>query len=151
MWSKLVTDASYRAIARGIWLQQINAPPPPGFETPAKAGAIAQRQIALAAAAVAKLRARGVRVVFLRAPVIGPYYAFEQKVAPRAHTWDVLLQLTGAPGIAFSNYPQLQGFDQPEWSHLSEPAARQFTAALVPLVQSAFSKPLPETPPPRVP
>ncbi|HET6432727.1 hypothetical protein [Dyella sp.] len=151
MWSKLVTDPSYRELARGIWLQQINAPPPPGFETPAKAGAIAQQQIARAVAAVAKLRARGVRVVFLRAPVTGPYYAFEQRVAPRAQSWDVLLQRTGAPGIEFSDYPQLQGLEQPEWSHLSEPAARQFTAALVPLVQDAFSKPLPQTPPRPVP
>lgn len=151
MWSKLVTDADYRDLARRIWEQHFTGPPPPGFETPAKAGAIAQQQIELAVAAVAKLRARGVRVVFLRAPVIGPYYVFEQKIAPRAYTWDVLLQRTGMPGIEFSDYPQLQGFDQPEWSHLSGPAARQFTAALVPLVQSAFSKPLPETPPRRVP
>lgn len=83
--------------------------------------------------------------------MIGPYYAFEQKVAPCAYTWDVLLQHTGLPGIEFSDYPQLRGFGQPEWSHLSEPAARQFTAALVPLVQSAFSKPLPETSPQPVP
>jgi hypothetical protein len=89
---------------------------------------------------VTKLRARGVKVVFLRAPVIGPYYDFEEKIAPRARTWDNLLARTGVPGISFTDYPQLQGLEQPEWSHLSEPAARKFTAALVPLVVNAFQQ-----------
>lgn len=148
MWSKLVTDPAYRALARRIWSQQWNGPPPPGFETPAKAAAIAQVQIDRAVAAVATLRARGVKVVFLRAPVIGPYYAFEERIAPRAKTWDVLLRRTGAPGIAFTDYPQLQGYDQPEWSHLSAPEARRFTAALVPIVEHDFrDRPSSSSPP----
>ncbi len=141
MWSKLLTDADYRALARSIWTQNWTGPPPPNIDTPAKLKALEQAQIDLAVAAVRTLRARGVQVVFLRAPVIGPYFAFEEHVAPRASTWDQLLERTGAPGINFLDYPQLQGYEQPEWSHLSEPAARQFTAALAPLVTRAFGKP----------
>jgi hypothetical protein len=89
---------------------------------------------------VAKLRARGVRVLFVRPPSTGPYLAFETKVFPRAKTWDVLLQRTGAPGILFQDYPQLQGYDQPEWSHLSASEAQRFTAALTPLVQREFEQ-----------
>lgn len=148
MWSKLVTDPAYRALARRIWSQQFTGPPPPGFETPAKASAIAQAQIERAVAAVRMLRARGVKVVFLRAPVIGPYYTFEERIAPRAKTWDVLLQRTGEPGIAFTDYPQLQGYEQPEWSHLSAPAARRFTAALVPIVEAALRSPAARGSPP---
>jgi len=47
----------------------------------------------------------------------------------------VLLQRTGAPGIHFQDYPQLQGYEQPEWSHLSAAEATRFTAALVPIIQ----------------
>jgi hypothetical protein len=61
-------------------------------------------------------------------------------VFPRATTWDVLLQRTGAPGIHFQDYPQLQGYDQPEWSHLSASEAQRFTAALTPLVQREFEQ-----------
>jgi hypothetical protein len=61
-------------------------------------------------------------------------------VFPRATTWDVLLQRTGAPGIHFQDYPQLQGYDQPEWSHLSASEAKRFSAALVPLVQREFER-----------
>jgi hypothetical protein len=141
MWSKLVTDPSYRALARRVWSQQFTGPLPPALGTPAKLAAVEQQQIDLAVAAVKTLRARGVRVVFLRAPVIGPYYAFEERIAPRARTWDVLLKRTGVPGIEFSDYPQLQGFNQPEWSHLAAPDASRFTAALVPLVENAFGEP----------
>jgi hypothetical protein len=141
MWSKLVTDADYRALARSIWTQNWTGPPPPNIDTPAKLQAVERAQIDLAVAAVRILHARGVKVVFLRAPVIGPYFAFEEHVAPRASTWDELLARTGAPGINFLDYPQLQGYEQPEWSHLSESAAGQFTAALVPLVTRAFDEP----------
>ncbi|MEO8747478.1 MAG: hypothetical protein ABI379_07460 [Rhodanobacter sp.] len=142
LWSKLVTDADYRALARSIWAQAWTGRPPPNINTPAKLQAVEQAQLDQAVAAVKTLRARGVQVVFLRAPVIGPYFAFEERVAPRASTWDQLLARTGVPGINFLDYPQLQGYEQPDWSHLPEPAARQFTAALVPLVTKAFGAPV---------
>ncbi|HEV7122843.1 MAG TPA: hypothetical protein VGN24_05375 [Rhodanobacter sp.] len=141
LWSKLLTDADYRALARSIWAQSWTGPLPPNMNTPAKLQAVEQAQLDQAVAAVKTLRARGVQVVFLRAPVIGPYFAFEERIAPRASTWDRLLARTGAPGINFLDYPQLQGYEQPEWSHLSEPAARQFTAALVPLVSQVVGPP----------
>jgi hypothetical protein len=143
LWSKLVTDADYRALAQSIWTQNWSGPPPPNIDTPAKLKAVEQAQIDLAVAAVRTLHARGVKVVFLRAPVIGPYFAFEEHVAPRASTWDQLLARTGAPGINFLDYPQLQGYEEPEWSHLSEPEARRFTAALAPLVKRDFGPPQP--------
>jgi hypothetical protein len=135
MWRKVESDPQYRALARGIWDERFNGPPPPMLDTPAKLQKTIDAQIGRAAAAVATLRARGVQVLFVRPPSNGHYYAFEQKVFPRARTWDVLLQRTGAPGIHFEDYPQLQGFEQPEWSHLSAADATRFTAALMPIVQ----------------
>jgi hypothetical protein len=123
---------------RSIWLEHLGGPPPPTMNTPRKLQAVIDAQIDRATAAVATLRARGVQVLFLRPPSIGPYYAFEQKVFPRARTWDVLLRRTGAPGIHFEDYPQLQGYDQPEWSHLSASEAQRFTAELAAIVQRDY-------------
>lgn len=145
MWPKLEADADYRALARGIWMQMITAPPPPEMATPAALQRVIDTQITRATTAVATLRARGVKVLFVRMPSIGPFYAMEEKVLPRARTWDVLLQRTHAPGIHFMDYPQLQGYQQPEWSHLSAPEAKRFTGALVPIVEQVFSKPAPQS------
>jgi hypothetical protein len=140
MWSKVENDPAYRALVRGIWIEHLSGPPPPTMDTPAKLRKTIDQQIGRAVAAVAKLRARGVQVLFVRPPSTGPYLAFEDKVFPRATTWDVLLQRTGAPGIHFQDYPQLQGYEQPEWSHLSASEAQRFTAALTPLVQREFGQ-----------
>jgi hypothetical protein len=136
VWDKVATDASYRELARNIWRQFFRVPP--GMETPEKARKLIGEQIARAAAAVAKLRARGVTVVFVRPPSSGEYYAFEQKYFPRAETWDLLLTRTGVRGIHFDDYPQLQGYYLPEWSHIAAPDAARFTAALVPIVEREF-------------
>jgi hypothetical protein len=138
LWSKVENDPEYRALARSIWAERFGAPPP-GMDTPEKVKASIDGQIAKAAKAITTLRARGVRVLFLRAPSAGEYYAFEQKAFPRKQTWDLLLQRTGVPGIHFEDYPQLQGYTLPEWSHLSAVEANRFTAALAPLVEQAFS------------
>lgn len=140
MWRKVEVDASYRAIARNIWAERLNGPPPPMMDTPEKAQQVVATQIDRATRAIATLRARGVRVVFVRPPSVGDYYAFEQKAMPRARTWDVLLRRTATPGIHFEDYPQLQGYELPEWSHLAAADARRFTAQLQPLVEREFRR-----------
>jgi hypothetical protein len=140
MWSKVETDPAYRALVRSIWAERLNGPPPPSMDTPAKVQKLIDDQIQRAVVAVAKLRARGVQVLFVRPPSMGPYLAFETKVFPREKTWDVLLKRTGAPGIHFQDYPELQGYDQPEWSHLSASEAKRFTATLVPIIEHDFWK-----------
>jgi hypothetical protein len=130
MWSKLETDPEYRALARSIWAQHFDGPPPPNMDTPEKLQKVIDTQIQRAVVAVAKLRARGVQVLFVRPPTAGRYLEFDDKVFPRAKTWDVLLARTGAPGIHFEDYPELQGLELPEWSHLKTTDAQRFTAAL---------------------
>ncbi|HEY1140216.1 MAG TPA: hypothetical protein VGE88_08435 [Lysobacter sp.] len=140
MWRKVEVDPSYRAIARGIWTERLTGPPPPMMDTPAKAQQVVAMQIDRATRAIATLRARGVRVVFVRPPSVGDYYAFEQQAMPRARTWDVLLRRTATSGIHFEDYPQLQGYELPEWSHLTAADARRFTAQLQPLVEREFRR-----------
>ncbi len=137
MWPKLETDPGYRALARSIWAEDFDGPLP-GMDTPQKKQQVVDAQINRAAAAVATLRARGVQVLFVRLPSAGAYHDFEQRELPRAQTWDRLLRRTGAPGIHFEDYPQLQGYTLPEWSHLSAPEALRFTAALVPIIEREF-------------
>lgn len=149
MWDKVVSDADYRALARRIWAQDFGDPANSvkAKADPEKAQKAIDDAIAKAAAAIATMRARGVRVLFVRPPSAGEYYAYEQRVFPRAKTWDVLLANTHTPGIHFEDYPELQGYDLPEWSHLSPADAERFTAALVPIVEREFAKM--ETPPAR--
>lgn len=104
-----------------------------------QAALVINAQIQRAVLAVARLRARGVAMVFLRAPSIDELHAAEEAGLPRSKTWDELLKRSGVPGIHFADYPALQGFDQPEWSHLSGPAADEFTARLAPLVNEALA------------
>ena len=138
MWDKVASDPEYRALARRIWAQDFNEPLPQ-METPEKKQNVIDEQIKAATDAVAQLRARGVEVLFIRPPSDGEYYAFEQRELPRAITWDLLLQRTGAAGIHFEDYPEMQGYELPEWSHMSAPEAERFTAAVVPIIEREFS------------
>ena len=132
MWDKLENDPEYQAFSKNVW-RQIFAPPP-GM-TPEKGKAIAEEQLKRVMAALAKLRARDVQVLFVRAPSDGEFLAAENKGFPRERTWDVLLKMTGAPGIHFEDYPELQGLSLPEWSHLSAADAEVFTERLCAILQ----------------
>jgi len=128
IWRKVVDDPEYQALCRSVWAQ--NFTPPPDAPPQAVRDKLRDDQIARAAAAVAKLKARGVDVVFVRAPSAGPFLESENREFPRATTWDTLLAKTGAPGIHFEDYPAMQGLTLPEWSHLDVPDSERFTEAL---------------------
>jgi hypothetical protein len=136
MWSKVVDDPDYRALMREIWLHDLapTADDPP----PAKQQETAMKQIERAVKAVHTLRARGVRVLFVRPPSTGPYLEYDDRSFPRKTSWDALLARSGAPGIHFQDYPELQGLEQPEWSHLSHAAAVQYTASLYRIIERDF-------------
>ena len=134
MWSKVETDPAYRDLCRHVWAQFFDVPMP-GMETPADRERVGNEQIDRTAAAVGKLRSRGVPILFIRPPTNGPYFDFENRDFPRAKTWDPLIAKTETPGIHFEDHPELQGFDLPEWSHLSASEANRFTEALCRLIQ----------------
>ena len=134
MWSKVETDPAYRDLCRHVWAQFFDVPIP-GMETPEALAKVANEQIDRAVAAIAKLRARGVPILFVRPPSDGPYLAMENRDFPRATTWDPLLEKTAVPGIHFEDHRELQGLDAPEWSHLSRASADRFTKALCRLIQ----------------
>jgi hypothetical protein len=134
LWSKVADDPEYRELARSIWRQRFA---PASDPPPEKLRATIQEQIDRMASAVAKLRARGVRVLFLRSPSAGEYLAYETRLFPRSQ-WDALLAASGAPGLHFQDYPELQGYDLPEWSHMTRAEAERYTVALYAVIQRDF-------------
>ena len=145
LWDKLERDSDYRDAARGVWAQHhwaIDTLPPPA-QRPEAWPALVDAQIASAARAVAKLRARGVKVVFVRPPSSGLYLEAEQRELPRERTFEPLLAATGAAGIHFQDYPELQGLETPEWSHLTRADAERFTAALYAILERTQWEPHP--------
>lgn len=144
MWSKLETDAAYRELCRAVWAQEFDDPPPPSMDTPEKLQKAIDKQIARAVDAITKLRARGVPMIFVRPPTAGRYLEFDNRFFPRERTWDVLLKQTNTPGIHFTDYPELQGYELPEWSHMTKSEAERYTEALVAIIQRDFWKPAPK-------
>lgn len=90
------------------------------------------------AAAVQKIRARGGKVVFVRFPHSGFLKELEDKGTPREGIWTRLINESGAPGIYYSDHPELI-FDCPEWSHLSAADATEFSKRLVPHLKAALA------------
>jgi hypothetical protein len=131
LFEKVETDAALRAQIRAAWM----SPRPPEPEPPALAAALREsgRQATLwrARAAVDQIRSRGGRVVYVRFPSSGDVLADEKRRFPRRRYWDLLLDLTGAPGVHFEDHPELV-FDCPEWSHLTAGDSVEFTRRLMP-------------------
>ena len=125
-----------------IWLPLFTPPPPPTYipqevftEKMKKAKEDRFRDTT---AAVAKLRARGGKIVFVRFPLTGELKALEDRITPRSDIWNSLLKCTGTPGIYFEDYPELSSFNCPEWSHLSAGDSVEFTKRLIPHLRSAL-------------
>src|SRR5881392_1965304 len=125
-----------------IWLPLFTLPPPPSYIPTdvfmAKMKDAIEKRFGDTIAAVEKLRARGGKVVFVGLPVSGGLKALEDRTTPRGQTWDPLLQGTGAPGIYFEDFPELAGFNCPEWSHLSAGDSVEFSKRLVPHLRAAL-------------
>jgi hypothetical protein len=124
------------------WLPLFTPPPPPTY-VPHEAfvsgvGHAVEARFADAASAVERIRARGGKVVFVRLPVSGDLKKLEDRATPRAGPWNRLLKESGAPGIYFEDYPELAGFECPEWSHLSAPDSVEFTRRLIPHLLKAI-------------
>ncbi len=125
-----------------IWIPLFTPPPPPSYIPKdifmAKIGEAIGDRFRDTAAAVGKLRARGGKIVFVRLPHSGGLKALEDRETPRARTWDPLLKSTAAPGIYYEDFPELKGFDCPEWSHLSAGDSVEFSKRLVPHLRKAL-------------
>jgi hypothetical protein len=125
-----------------IWLPLFTPPPPPSYIPKnvfmAKIKQAVEQRFHDVVTAVQKLRARGGKIVFVRLPYTGGLKALEDRDTPRAQTWDPILKATAAPGIYYEDYPELSGFNCPEWSHLSAGDSVEFSRRLVPHLRTAL-------------
>jgi transposase len=125
-----------------IWLPLFTPPPPPSYIPKdvfmAKMKKAVEQRFHDVASAVQKLRARGGKIVFVRLPNSGGLKVLEDRNTPRAQTWDLLLKGTAAPGIYYEDYPELSGFNCPEWSHLSAGDSVEFSKRLIPHLRGAL-------------
>jgi hypothetical protein len=128
-----------------VWLPLFTPPPPPSFiplDTFRQImGAGLEARFRDTAKHVARIQARGGKVVFLRLPVTGPLAEREEQLAPRVATWDRLVRENGVPAIHFADHAELSRFDCPEWSHLSAEDSVTFTRELLPHLQRALQRP----------
>lgn len=132
MWREIQTNDRLRDHAIRVWLQgAASSRPPPSEELIAKICADVRDS-------VAKIRARGGEVAFIRPPSTGAYYEREQNKVPRDKSWDRLLRESGSFGIHFEDYPEMQGLELPELSHLSPEAATDYTRAYVGVLVKEF-------------
>ncbi|WP_343112883.1 hypothetical protein [Mucilaginibacter sp.] len=90
--------------------------------------------------AVEKIRARGGDVVFVRMPSSGYFWQTEQRLFKRQQYWEPLITATNTRGIHFADYPTINHFECPEWSHLCQAQAVVFTTELIKLLPSSFAK-----------
>src|SRR6266568_4845057 len=146
MWEKCAEPGSELAKRiQQIWIPLFTPPPAPSYVPKdifmAKIGEGIQKRFADVAAAVEKIRARGGKIVFVRFPNSGGLKELEDKIMPRQKSWDPLLQMTHAPGIYYSDFPELSGFDCPEWSHLTAGDSVEFSKRLVPHLREALKMP----------
>lgn len=124
------------------WIPLFTPPPPPTFIPRDVFFAAMHRNVEDrfrdAKSDVARLRARGAKIVFVRFPMSGELKPLENKLTPRGPFWDRLIKETAVPGIHFEDYPELASFTCPEWSHLSAGDSVAFSKRLVPHLQAAL-------------
>ena len=139
MTDRFVADTNLQKQVTGIWqffASLSKAPPASGAKLDSFFTTIKND--------VAKIRARGGQVLFVRTPSSGPYWMGEKMGFPREKYWDQLLVRTDAPGIHFKDYPPIANLVCPEWSNHSPKHAVLFTETLVPALEQKswhFSKP----------
>ena len=81
--------------------------------------------------AVAKIKARGGKVIFNRTPSSGAYWANKPIKYPKKEYFDKLSIITGCSSIHFKNYADTKNFICPEWSHLTPTDAFLYSKALI--------------------
>lgn len=135
MTDRFVADTNLQVRVQHIWLYIMGAmqhmPPPKENPVP---GILARTK-----AAVDKIRSRGGDVVFIRTPSSGVMWEAEQHAVPRAKVWDALLAYTKCQGYFFTDYPAIDHFICPEWSHLKPTDAVIYTKTLIGLLPKGFA------------
>ena len=131
MSDKFLTDTSLQNRVTNIWqffMERGKTAPP--FTEENLLGILNR-----AKTSIDKIKARGGEVLFVRPPSSGPFLQGESIGFPREKYWDRLLAFTNCPGIHFKDYPAIDHFICPEWSHLTPKDAIIFTENFVQILE----------------
>lgn len=126
MLERMTTDTAYANLVTGFWSYVMKQMPPP----PAFLG-LREPVMQITMESIEKLKARGVRIIYVRCPAQGPFLEAEDMLTPRTEFWDHLIKTADVPGYHFTDYEFMQRYHLPEWSHLSTPDAKLFTRDFV--------------------
>jgi hypothetical protein len=127
---RILADSAYRQLVRDIWMEgKVQPSPPPDSVT---------SMIAELSRDIARIRARGGDVAFVRFPSSGRVLEVERREVPRERYWDRLASELDAVAIYYEDHPALRDYDTPEWSHLSREDAVRFTRALIPILMDSL-------------
>lgn len=83
---------------------------------------------------VEAIQKRGGTIIFVRFPSNDWYRELEQARWPRERYWNRLIKETGCLGIHFEDHEELKEFNCPEWSHLTQEDAIEFTRRLYAII-----------------
>lgn len=134
LWEKMETDEAFQRKVQEIWRPLFSGAPP----LPPPLLASMQADVA---EDVQKIESRGGRVIFIRYPSTGWLREHERQTTPRDTHWDPLVDEFGIFGIHYEDHEELQGYDCPEWSHLTGADALQFTRDLMKIIQTHRTPP----------
>ena len=130
MTPAFVADTNQHNQIRAVWQKFASRRQPP------MSGPPVDTLLMKVKADVDRIVARGGKVVFVRTPSSGPYWAGEQKGYPREQYWDRILATTQMPGIHFMDYPETNHYACPEFSHLKPADAMDYTRHLIAQLES---------------
>jgi hypothetical protein len=131
------SSSFWLAIVTWTWqdiLEHLPPPPPPEV-----AQAAFEAMLEQVAADVAKIRARGGEVVFVRPPSSDWFREFERQATPREMVWESIVGAANAVGVHFEDYPELSDVRTPEWSHISSRDKARWTRALVGILRDRMT------------
>jgi hypothetical protein len=132
---RILRDSAYRQLARDIWMDRNDAGrrPSPGPDSVTAMIAELDRDIG-------RIRSRGGDVAFVRFPSSGRFLEAERHDIPRERYWDRLARELDVAAIHYEDYPALNGYETPDWSHLSRDDAERFTRVLVPILMDSVAR-----------
>ena len=136
MWGPVEVAGSFdNEQILAFWMLGLGREPEP----PERMEEMALTAVEFFAPLVAKLRARGGDVVFIRMPGSGKYLQHDLVTRYRELTWDPMTEGFGAVSINAMDYPELSSeLEIPEWSHLSRRSQDDFSRRIVPLLEQRY-------------
>ncbi len=132
MTDKMLADTNIKKRVTDIWMLYAKM----GERFPPPSGDTLLHMMQAVKEATDKIKARGGNVLFVRTPSSGPYWIGESMGFPREKYWNKLLEITACSGIHFMDYPSINHFVCPEWSHLAPKDAITFTTAFINILQT---------------